>query len=128
MQLVNNGMTKAQIPAKIEGIAFGQDVMLNGEWIHTLYIANDNDFLPGIAGANQFYVFGFRDKDLPDYVAQQFAAVPEPASWGMMLGGFGFAGIAIRRRRKAPALGLTLPARAPCRRARGDRGACPAFP
>ncbi len=105
MQLVNSGMTKAQIPAKIEGISFGQDVLLNGEWIHTLYIANDNDFLPGIAGANQFYVFGFRDKDLPDYVAQQFGAVPEPASWGMMLGGFGLAGVAIRRRRdKAPAL------------------------
>ncbi|MET0308418.1 MAG: esterase-like activity of phytase family protein [Sphingomonas sp.] len=104
MQLTANGLTKGQIPAKIEGIAFGQDVTLNGETLHTLYVANDNDFLPGTAGANQFFVFAFSDKDLPNYVAQQFGAVPEPASWGMMLGGFGIAGIAIRRRRKAPAL------------------------
>jgi len=104
LSLVANGATKAQIPAKIEGIAFGQDVFLNGEWLHTLYIANDNDFLPGTAGPNQFYVYAFSDKDLPNYTAQRFGAVPEPASWGMMLGGFGIAGVAIRRRRKAPAL------------------------
>ena len=28
-------------------------------------------------------------------------AVPEPAAWAMMLGGFGFAGVAMRRRRSA---------------------------
>jgi hypothetical protein len=34
-------------------------------------------------------------------VASTVAAVPEPASWGMMLVGFGFAGAALRRRRAA---------------------------
>ena len=29
------------------------------------------------------------------------AGVPEPASWAMMIGGFGFAGVAMRRRRSA---------------------------
>jgi len=94
------GLTPAQIPAKIEGLSFGQDVTYNGTLLHTLFIANDNDFVPGTAGQNQFYVFGFTDADLPGFVAQQLSgAVPEPATWGMML--FGFAGIgAMARRRK----------------------------
>lgn len=94
------GLTPAQIPAKIEGLSFGQDVTYNGTLLHTLFIANDNDFVPGTAGQNQFYVFGFTDADLPGFVAQQLSgAVPEPATWGMML--FGFAGIgALARRRK----------------------------
>lgn len=33
----------------------------------------------------------------------RIAAVPEPASWAMMIGGFGLAGMAVRRRRKAEA-------------------------
>lgn len=95
------GIPADQIPAKIEGISFGQDVMSNGELYHTLYIANDNDFLPGTAGANQFYVFGFQDGDRPGFEMQQFGAVPEPATWGMMITGFGLIGCAMRRRRKA---------------------------
>jgi hypothetical protein len=94
------GLKADQIPAKIEGISFGQDVMYGGVLYHTLYIANDNDFLPGTSGPNQFYVFGFQDGDLPGYVAQQFGAVPEPASWIMMIGGFGAIGGALRRRKR----------------------------
>ena len=72
----------------IEGLAFGQDVVINGETKHTLFIANDNDFLLVIAdplndpididptrgmipNPNQFYVFAFGDEDLPAYVAQK---------------------------------------------------------
>lgn len=33
-----------------------------------------------------------------------FAAVPEPAAWGMMIGGFGIAGAAMRRRKPVPAI------------------------
>lgn len=98
MALLANGFTKETIPAKIEGLAFGQDVVLNGETLHTLFVANDNDFLPGTAGQNQFYVFGFNDGDLANYTAQQLA-VPEPASWAMMVGGFALLGGALRRRR-----------------------------
>jgi hypothetical protein len=93
-----NGITSDQIPAKIEGVTFGQDVSWNGDLYHTLYIANDNDFLPGVAGPNQFFVFGFKDGELPGLVQQHIAAVPEPASWMMMIGGFGLVGAAMRRR------------------------------
>lgn len=94
------GVAPADIPSKIEGIAFGQDVTLNGVSYHTLYIANDNDFVPGKAGPNQFYVFGFQDSDLAGLVAQQIGAVPEPTSWAMMILGMGVVGGAMRRRQK----------------------------
>jgi len=61
------GLTKTQIPAKLEGLAFGQDVLVGDTMKHTLFIANDNDFLPTFDGRpnpNQFYVFAFGDADL----------------------------------------------------------------
>jgi hypothetical protein len=45
-----NGIPNTQIPAKIEGLAFGRDVVLNGLVTHTLYVGNDNDFVPDVAG------------------------------------------------------------------------------
>lgn len=57
---------------------------------HTLFIANDNDFLGTIAdplklpndatrgmipNPNQFYVFAFDDADLPTFVPQQIREV-----------------------------------------------------
>jgi hypothetical protein len=80
------GIDSYFIPSKIEGVAFGQDVVINGVTKHTLYIANDNDFLstiadplkqPGdetrgtVANPNQFFVFAFADEDLPGYVPQK---------------------------------------------------------
>jgi len=69
----NVGFDATNIPAKIEGVTFGPDVELNGKKLHTLWIANDNDFQqdnngptifsPGI-NPNQFFVFGFTDTDL----------------------------------------------------------------
>ncbi len=73
-----------QIPAKLEGLAFGPDVWLDGSKLHTFWIANDNDFLNEVddgsgtgattANPNQFFVFGFKDADLAasKYVPQQF--------------------------------------------------------
>ena len=75
--LTANGITADKIPAKIEGLAFGPDVNLQGETVHTLWVANDNDFLQDYAGPNtnpnQFFVFGFKDTDLAGstYEAQQ---------------------------------------------------------
>jgi len=92
------GIPSSTIPSKIEGIAFGEDVLYGGVNYHTLYVANDNDFLPDYAGSNKFYVFGFQDSDLPGYVAQTIAAVPEPASWALLIAGFGLVGGAMRRR------------------------------
>ena len=66
--LTANGITPAEIPAKIEGTAFGPDVKMNGKTVHTIWIANDNDFLQDFAGPNsnpnRFFVFGFTDADL----------------------------------------------------------------
>ncbi len=66
--LTANGMTTDQIPAKIEGLAFGPDVGCAKGKMHTLWVANDNDFLQDLNGPNtnpnQFFVFGFTDADL----------------------------------------------------------------
>lgn len=64
------GIPAEKIPSKIEGVAFGPDVTEGGQTLHTLFIANDNDFLPETSGPNMFYVVGFRDADLPGYVPQ----------------------------------------------------------
>jgi hypothetical protein len=108
--LLANGLTAKQIPSKIEGVAFGQDVTLLGQIYHTLYISNDNDFVPGVAGPNVFYVFGFQDGDLPGFRAQQFAAAaPEPAAWALMLLGVGGVGAGLRlRKRRSDVAPLTV--------------------
>lgn len=75
--LTANGFTADQIPAKLEGLALGADVDNNGTPTHTLWLANDNDFLQDLNGPgtnpNQFFVFGFTDADLSGsvYVPQQ---------------------------------------------------------
>jgi hypothetical protein len=61
-----NGIANTDVPAKIEGLAFGPDVTHNGTTYHTLWIANDNDFVPAIAGPNQFFVIGLTDADLAE--------------------------------------------------------------
>lgn len=62
------GFTDDKIPAKLESLAFGADVVVDGVTKHTLFVANDNDFLATTAGGldnpNQFYVFAFDDADL----------------------------------------------------------------
>ena len=100
------GIVDTKIPAKLEGLAFGQDVVVGGVLKHTLYIANDNDFLAtdasGNANPNQWYVFGVSDADLlakgVSYTAQTIAAVPEPQTWALMLAGLGSMGLLLRRR------------------------------
>ena len=76
--LTANGITADQIPAKIEGTAFGPDVVIDGVKTHTFWVANDNDFLQDFnnvpnSNPNQFWVFGIKDSDLDGsvYVPQQ---------------------------------------------------------
>ncbi|MBN9561227.1 MAG: esterase-like activity of phytase family protein [Alphaproteobacteria bacterium] len=97
--LNQNGIASSQIPAKIEGLALGQDIDLNGVTQHTLWVASDNDFVPDSAGPNQFYVFGFTDADLNGsaFVPQP---LPEPASAAVL--GAGVLGLAGLRRRQTP--------------------------
>jgi hypothetical protein len=92
------GVPDDKIPAKLEGMSFGEDVIVNGVVQHTLYVGNDNDFLPtapnGLSNPNQWFVFGFSDADLARigtdaYVAQ---SIPEPETYALMLAGLGVVG------------------------------------
>lgn len=67
-----HGVAADQIPSKIEGVAFGPDVTVSGKRLHTLYVMNDNDFRPDLAGGNMVYAFGFADSDIPEYLPQVF--------------------------------------------------------
>jgi hypothetical protein len=72
------------LPAKLEGITFGQDVKLDGQPKHTLYLSSDNDFLASfetdsdnatkpntvLDNPNKLFVFAFDAADLPGYVPQ----------------------------------------------------------
>lgn len=80
--LTANGIAADQIPAKLEGITLGPDVKQDKSTLHTLWVANDNDFLTEVLddnkvtvpNPNQFFVFGFTDADLAgsQLVPQQF--------------------------------------------------------
>lgn len=77
--LVAHGIADSEIPAKLEGAAFGADVAIDGQLRHTLFIANDNDFDAHAGNPNKFFVFAFGDDDLPGYQAQQFDDKRKPA-------------------------------------------------
>src|SRR5215813_926204 len=99
------GIDSHDIPSKIEGFAFGQDVVINGQLNHTLFMANDNDFLstfpdgvhPGeIPNTNNFYVFAVAAADMPDFLSQAFVPIPGTA-WLVGCGLLSLLGFARRR-------------------------------
>jgi hypothetical protein len=74
------GFASTDIPAKLEGVAFGPDVTLAGSNRHTIFVANDNDYVAtvtdtnhpaGIDNPNRWFVFAFADSDLPGYTPQK---------------------------------------------------------
>ena len=97
-----SGITSDRIPSKIEGLAFGSDVVVDGVLNHTLWIANDNDFVPDTAGPSLFYVVGFTDADLAGsiFVPQAVTAVTEPATVPLVFAGLGGIVAALRRQRR----------------------------
>jgi len=81
--LTDAGLGAVRIPAKLEGLTFGQDVTLNGATKHTLYVANDNDFIAAtpdkdgvvVDNPNQWFVFAFSDADLPGFQPQRVTPI-----------------------------------------------------
>jgi len=75
------GIAPQDIPAKLEGVAFGPDLTVGGVAKHTIYLANDNDYVPlvtdglhplGTANPNQVFVLAIDPADLPGFVPQRF--------------------------------------------------------
>ena len=52
-----------------------------------------------LSGPNKFFVVGLSDRDLPGLVEEPIAAIPEPATWAMMLLGFLGVGFMAYRRK-----------------------------
>ncbi len=78
-----HGIPATEIPAKLEGLAFGPDVVVDRVRKHTLFVSNDNDFVGtvtdglhpgGVANPNLFFVFSVDAADLPTYVAQRIVS------------------------------------------------------
>jgi hypothetical protein len=73
-ELNASGITSTYVPAKLDSVAFGPDIVIDGFIKHTLFIANDNDFLPtfnGINNPNQFFVFSIDESDLNSFSPQK---------------------------------------------------------
>lgn len=97
-----NGISDANIPAKLEGMAFGDDVTVGSDTYHTLVIVNDNDFAT-VAGDNKFFVVGFKNADLGGsvFVPQSVAAIPEPETYALFVAGLALLAGVTSRNRKA---------------------------
>lgn len=79
-----HGIASTDIPAKLEGMAFGPDVVIDGVLEHTLWLSNDNDFIgtvvdsnhpAGIDNPNQFFVFAADATALPGFVHQRLLSL-----------------------------------------------------
>jgi hypothetical protein len=77
--LTAHGFAVTDIPAKLEGITFGPDIVQNGVSRHTLFVSNDNDYLGTFAddghptggdNPNRWFVFALDESDLPTYQPQ----------------------------------------------------------
>jgi hypothetical protein len=100
------GIPSNMIPAKLEGMAFWRDMIVNGVNMHVLLIGNDNDFVGfynGVANPNVWYMIGITDADLGGSTLVQqsitTAPVPEPETFALALTALAAMGLIARRRR-----------------------------
>jgi hypothetical protein len=97
------GISDANIPSKLEGAAWGQDIVESGTTYHTLVIGNDNDFVPGTSGPNNFYAFKVSDADLggSTFQNQNITPVPEPGYAAPLAAALGLLCVLRLRQRRA---------------------------
>ncbi len=69
-----HGLAGQNLPAKIEGLAFGPDL---ADGRHLLLISTDNDFQP--FRPSRLFAFAIPSAALPDYEPQQFMSPPKAA-------------------------------------------------
>ena len=104
----------AQITHGVSPPSFGGDAKGLLGWLHVPASDQGADILPamgaagngatgftGPLGAGRYSVWVQDDHPLSYDYSFDVAAVPEPSAWGMMLVGFGWLGLAARRRRAA---------------------------
>jgi hypothetical protein len=65
-----HGLAGAGFPARIEGLAFGPDVVMQGRKRRTLYVTSDNDYLEN--EPTELFVFAIDASDLRAYRPQRF--------------------------------------------------------
>ena len=64
------GLAGRTFPPRIEGLAFGPDVVVAGRRRHTLYVTSDNDYEDN--EPSEILVFALDDEDLPGLKPQRF--------------------------------------------------------
>jgi hypothetical protein len=64
------GLAGRSFPPRIEGLAFGPDVVVAGRRRHTLYVTSDNDYEGD--EPSEILVFALDDEDLPGFKPQRF--------------------------------------------------------
>lgn len=95
-----SGTTFGEIEGQYQDghVTWNDPVILNFTGGRLKVTMNDADFNRGRFGLDQGYYDG---ADICANFELMSGAVPEPATWAMMITGFGMAGVALRRRRYA---------------------------
>jgi len=92
--VANSGSASALMPYA----GYGNDVYSGGDFV---FFNNGNDFA-SLTGQDWDFAGGWGDAHFKADFTAGISAVPEPAAWGMLIGGFGLAGGMVRSRaRKA---------------------------
>jgi hypothetical protein len=83
-------------------VGFGNDVYSGGDFV---FFNNGNDFA-SLTGQDWDFNGGWGDAHFKADFTAGISAVPEPAAWGMLIGGFGLAGGMMRSRARKVRLAI----------------------